>query len=151
MKLLNWIKSLFVSIKKLINKYIPLSVKIVEGIKKVIENGTMDIIGDIIKTIIPNSQVIVDEVEKFLAKRIPELCVELEIINAVNLSDKTEEAVKQALNALKETYGEKWDNFMSGLAGDLARWLADGKLDTNERKENIAKAKKFYDENIRKN
>ena len=144
-----WLKSVFSKVQKLIDKVIPKAVDIVQAVKKSIDNGTLSDISDALQFIFPKGSILIDKAEKFLEEHIPELCVQLEIIEAVNLSDKTEEAIKQALDALKETYGDKWEQFTSGLAGDLAIWLADGKIDASERKEMIKKAKDFYDTNFK--
>jgi hypothetical protein len=146
-KLLNWIKGLFSQSQRLKDKYIPVAVKVVQGVKKAINNGTLDTISDILIAILPDAgDLVVKKVREYLIKHIPELCLQLEIIHAVNLSDKTEEAVKQSLAALRETYGDKWDEFTSGLAGDLANFFSDGKIDPNEAK---ILAKKFYDTYIK--
>jgi hypothetical protein len=143
-----WLKSLVSKLQKLKDKYIPVSVKIVQAVKAAINSGTLSIVIDGFKLLLPTAgDIALDQFEKYLIRRIPALCVQLEIINAVNLSDKSEEAIKQALNALSETYGEKWDEFMSGLAGDLANYLSDHVLDSKEAKK---LAGKFYDEYIKK-
>lgn len=148
-KLINWIKGIFSKTQRLFNKFIPIAVDIVQGVKKAISSNTLDVIANVLKAILPDvADSIIDLIVKYLTERIPALCIQLEIIEAVNLSDKTEEAVKQALSALQETYGEKWDEFMSTLAGDLVNYLSDGKLDAKEAKE---LAGKFYDEYIKNN
>lgn len=145
--LINWLKSVFSKIQKLKDKFIPISVKIVQGVKKAINNGTVSVISDVLKVVLPDvGDLIVDKVEEYLIDKIPELCVELEIINAVNLSDKSEEAILQSINALSQTYGDKWSQFMSGLAGEIASYLSDGKLDAKEAKK---LAGSFYDNYIK--
>lgn len=135
-KLISWIKGLFSKIERLKNKLIPVAVDVVQAVKKAINNGSLDILSDLLVMILPpTGDLAVYSVKKFLEKNIPELCVQLEIINAVNLSDKTEEAIKQALDALAETYGDKWNEFMSGLSGKLAEFLSDGEIDWKEGKE----------------
>ena len=90
MKLINWIKGLFSKLQRLKNKLIPVSVKIVQGVKKAINNGTVEVISDVLVAVLPTQgDMIVYSVKKYLEAQIPELCVQLEIINAVNLSDKT--------------------------------------------------------------
>lgn len=147
-KLIIWLKGLLPKLRKLREKYIPIAVNVVQGVKRAIESGTLDTAFNVLRMFLPDiGDVILDQVEKYLINHIPELCVQLEIIEAVQLSDKSEEAIKQCLEALKETYGDKWAEFMSGMSGDLANFLSDGVLDA---KESRVLAGKFYDKYIKK-
>ena len=145
MKIKTFFKNIWIKIKSITDKYLPLSVKVVQGVKKAIESEAYDTVLGIVKTMIKGEadDVILDKVTAFLRKRVPELCIQLEILNAANGSDDIESALK----ALKTTYGDKWEQFMSGLAGDLYNYLSDGKLDA---KEAAALAKSFYDSYIKK-
>jgi len=117
MKLINkisaWLKELKLKLIKIRIKYLPVAVNVVQAVKKAINNGTLDTIEDILKFVLNDvGDKVVDVVVGYLKKHIPELCVELEILNATtNTND-----IESALKALKSTYGDKWEQFMSGLA-----------------------------------
>lgn len=147
-KIKNWFKSLFDKTKSLVNKHLPTVVLAVQGIKKVIDSGAVDFLADIVKKLISGTadDIVIDKVIAFLKERIPVLCIQLEILNAANVSGGDAEVLQQALDALKGTYGDKWEEFTSGLAGDLLEYLADGKIDS---KEAMELAKEYYDKYVK--
>jgi hypothetical protein len=146
-KLIKWLKRLISNMQRLKNKFIPVAVKIVQVVKKTIDNGTFEVIFDGLFLLVPGAwKIPISKVEKFLIKRIPLLCVELEILKAVTLSEKSEEAVIQALKAVNVAYDVKKDEFMRGLAGDLANYFADDAFDLSEIREF---AGKYYDKFIK--
>lgn len=146
-KIKNWIKSFLTKVDEIKDKYLPVAVHSVQVIKKAIENGTVDTIADIAKIALPDvGDAILDKVVKYATEHIPRLCIQLEILNASNVSGGDVEVLKIALDELKDTYGDKWEQFTSGLAGEILVMLADGKIDAKEAKE-LAKA--FYDEHIK--
>lgn len=146
-KIKQFFKSLFRKVDELKNKYLPIAVNAVQIVKKAIDNGTADTIVDIVKIVSPDvGDAILDKVLAYVRKRIPQLCIQLEILNAYNLSVDGVDALEAALNALKDVYGEKWEEFTSGLAGDILVMLEDGKIDSKEAKE---LAKLFYDKYVK--
>lgn len=147
-KIKNWFKSLFDKTKSLISKHLPTAVFVVQGVKKAIDSGAVDFFADIVKRIISGTadDIIIDKAIAFAKERIPVLCIQLEILKATNVSGGSIEVLQQALDALQDTYGDKWEEFTSGLAGELIEYLADGKIDAGEAKK-LAKA--YYDKNIK--
>jgi len=143
-RLWNWLKSTLSKLESLKDKYLPVAVNVVQAVKKAIESGTFDVVAGVIKTLIPGTidDDVIDSIVKYTKERIPFLCVELQILKATNGND-----IDKALAALKLTYGDKWEQFTSGLAGELLTFLADDKIDVAEAK---ILAKKFYDEYIKK-
>lgn len=131
-KFIVWLKSLFANVKKLSEKYIPIAVTVVQGIKKAIENGNLDITANVLKGLIPGTidDVIIERVVVFLKKQIPIWCERLEI-------------TQDALNKLS---GEKWAEFTSGLAGDIASEISGGLLNPEA---SAIDAKVYYDTNIK--
>ena len=131
-KFINWLKSLFANVKKLSEKYIPIAVTVVQGIKKAIENGNLDITADVLKELIPGTidDVLIARVVVFLKKQIPVWCDKLGI----------------AQDALNQLSGEKWAEFTSGLAGDIASEISGGILNPEA---SAIDSKIYYDTNIK--
>lgn len=131
-KLISWLKSAWSFITRLSKKYVPLAVTIMQGIKKAIENGNMDITAGVLKSLIPGvaDDIVIEKVVAFLKKRIPVWCEKLGI----------------AQDALNELTGEKWAEFTSGLAGDIAAHLSGDMLDPIA---SAKEAKMYYDTNIK--
>lgn len=145
-KVIDRIKKFFSRADKLKDKLLPIAVNVVQAIKKAIESGTVEFVADIVKTLIPGTadDVVIDKAVKFAKERVPHLCIQLEILNIANSSPD----VESALEALKLTYGDKWEQFTSGLAGELMEMLSDGKIDREEAK---YLAKEYYDKYIKGN
>lgn len=149
-KIKQWFKSLLNKASGLTDKYLPVAVNVVQAVKKAIESGTVDVIADIVKSLIVGTadDIIIDRIVVFAKKRIPALCIQLEILEISKASGGDAEVLTIALNKLRDTYGDKWESFTSGLAGDLVEYLSDGKIDAREA---ALMAKKYYDENIKGN
>jgi hypothetical protein len=132
-KIISLLKSVWAFITGLSKKYIPLAVTIVQGIKKAIENGNLDITAGVLKSLIPGDvdDIIIEKVVTFLKKRIPVWCEKLEITQ----------------DALNELTGEKWAEFTSGIAGEIASHLSGDMLDPIA---SAKEAKMYYDINIKK-
>lgn len=143
-KIKAWFISLINGTRKLLKKYLPIAVYVTQGIKKAIESGTVDFLADIVKRLIQGGadDILIDKAVSFAKKRIPELCLQLEIINIAHANSP--DAVGIALDTLKETYGEKWEEFMKGIAGELVEYLSDGKIDLKEAKELASSYYKEY-------
>jgi len=149
MKFLKKVISWFRKLTKKVRKALPIAVMVVQGIKQAIDNGTVDFLADIVKKIIPTGtdDAVIDIAIKYAKKHIPVLCIKLEILNASNIANGDVELLTHALNALKETQGEKWEQFTSGMAGEILTFLADGKIDGVEA---TILAKGYYDKYIKK-
>lgn len=134
----NWIKELLDNKEK----YLRISVNVVQAVKKAINSNTFSVVKDIAKALLPDTgDAILDKAVAFAEKEVPILCLQLEIMEA-----NEEHDAEEALKALSETYGEKWGVFMSSLAGRIAEIVSDGKIDPRESRE---LAKEYYDKNIK--
>ena len=145
-KIKEWFKSLFRTADELKDKYLPIAVNVVEAIKKAIESGTVDVIEDIAIMLYPKGGILIKKATEYAKDHIPSLCLQLQIIELSDLADGDVDALTVSLDKLKETTGEQWDNFMSGMAGTLVSYLSDGKIDWKEAKE---LAGEFYDEYVK--
>ena len=126
----NWLKKVknFFGKKGLLTKYIPIAVDITQAIKKAIDSGSLDTVTELAIKLFPVLGLPAHTIVEFLKKEIPDLCLQLEILEAGQQPD-----VMAALNALKNTYGDKWSGFMSGISGKLYIFISnDGRLDWKE-------------------
>jgi hypothetical protein len=144
---IRFLRKIFGIIEKLKSKLVPIAVNVVEAIKKAIDSGTVDIMKDIAIALLPDAgDLIIERAVSYVKKNIPSLCLQLQIIDVSDTANGDVDVLNLALSKLKETQGEKWDEFMSGMAGKLVEYLSDGKIDWKEAKE---LSSDFYNEYIK--
>lgn len=85
-KIWNWVKDLYDGLVGSTKKYVPIAIKIVEGIKKVMDTPVDDIALAIVTTAIPGDadDKLVKKVKEFVELNLPKFLVELKIINEIS-------------------------------------------------------------------
>lgn len=121
-----FLKRLFTSSKKAIEKYIEPSILVVEAIKGFMNTGLVQIATDIIPGQIDN--VIAAKINE----RLPDILMILRLTNECkNLTDR-DDIIKCAIEALKKIDKKGRNAFYISIASMLAESLSDGKLSWNE-------------------
>lgn len=118
LKLWYWVMKLLKGLDKAVDRLVPIASAVVEGVKKGIETGSIDIIGEVVKTIIPGDfdDFIINKAIALARKHIPTISMQLNII--ANIEDPEKQLI--ALFAkLKYTEGELWQKFCTQLAQQI--------------------------------
>lgn len=126
------VQSLWEDANEKAKKFIPVAVKIVEGVKNFNESGSADFFEFVITSAIPGDadNVVVKKGRAFIKDKLPSLLIELKIINSIaDLTDDNEK-LRAILNELKlsSTNGI----IFKGVAGKALELLSDGKFDFND-------------------
>lgn len=133
-KFLAWVGQLWKKTDAIVDKIIPVAVNVVQGVKKAIDTGTFDVVAEIAKKLIPGTtdDVIIDKAVEIAKKNVPRIAIQLDIIKNIAEIEGTPDQMKEALFALRNVFGEKWEKFCTGLAQEIAVVLSDGKITTSE-------------------
>lgn len=147
-KVWSWFSGLWKKADNVVDKIIPVAVNVVQGVKKAIDTGNLDIVAEIAKKLIPGTvdDVIIDKAVEIAKKNIPRIAIQLDIIKNISEIEGTPEQMKEALLALKNVFGEKWEKFCTGLAQEILVVLSDGKVTWAEA---AILSKRYYDEYVK--
>lgn len=133
LKILGFIKKAFNALKDETKQYLPIAIKIVETLKKIMDSPVDDIILTVVEVIIPN--IPSDKVNIIKAKieeALPKILIELNLINTIANIDNVNDQLQAILDALKvstdDTKAEKYHI----LATKLLMILGDGKITWSE-------------------
>lgn len=126
----NSIKKLYASLNSTSKKMIPIALNIVEGVKKVMDTPTDDIILTIVKNAIPGTadDVIIDKVKSVVEEWLPKVLLELQVANSIAGIEDPNEQLKAILAQLKLSSDETKAIVYHGLASLILEKLSDGKL-----------------------
>jgi len=117
-----WFKKLFKKVDEVADKVLPIAIKVVEGIKKVIDSP----VDDVLTTIIPGD--IDDKAVELLEEWLPKLLLGLQVAQDIADIEDTNEQLKAVLERLKLAPDDTKKIIWHGLAALIAEKLADGKL-----------------------
>lgn len=146
-KLFRWVNELIDKFDNKIDKLIPVAVNVVQAVKKAIESETFDIVKEIVKSLVPSTaDFVIDKAVEIAKQNIPKLAIQLEIIKSISNIDNNTEQLQEALIALKDVFGIKWETFCTGLAQEILVVLSDGKVTWAEA---AILSKRYYDEYVK--
>lgn len=132
-KILNFVKKAFGALKNETKEYLPIAIKAVEALKKVMNSPVDDIILTVVGIVIPGIpsdkvNIIKDKIEAAL----PKILLEMNLVNSITNIEDTNAQLQAILNALKvstdDTKAEKYHT----LASKLLVILSDGKVSWGE-------------------
>ena len=118
-KIWNWVKDLYDGLVGSTKKYVPIAIKIVEGIKKVMDTPVDDIALAIVTTAIPgdSDDKLVKKVKEFVELNLPKFLVELKIINEISNYPDLNSQLQGIITELKKlsptAQAALWHNFAS--------------------------------------
>ena len=115
---------------KIVDKYAPIAINVVEAIKKVNENSTGDIIELVITTAIPGTKddVIVKLARKQLKVILPKILLQMNIVQSVSTIQDPNEQLKAILTAVNMSSDEAKNAYYHSFAALILQALADKKL-----------------------
>lgn len=128
-KIWDYVKGLYEALIGTSEKYVPIAIRIVEGVKKVVESPVDDVVAAILKTAIPGTtdDVVIDKVKIIIENWLPKIALELRIINSINGIDDPNEQLKAILNEIRKlSVKGKWINYHD-FAVMIIDLLADGR------------------------
>lgn len=129
-KVWNWVKGLYEGLVGTTKKYVPVAIKIVEAIKKVMDSPVDDVILEIIRLAIPGDadDKMIAKVKEIVEKWLPEVMLRLKLVESIaGIEDKNEQ-LKAILAQLKLAPNEVQNVYYHGLASLILEKLSDGKI-----------------------
>ena len=126
-KLIKWLKGLIKKLKREIEELVPIAVKVTDAIKKAVNNDEILDLLEIIKDIVPSEwdDFIIDRIVKICQDKLPEIAIQLKIINA-SLSDLTnEEKVQLIIENLRDENDEIKSDFWHRFSSECLKALTD--------------------------
>jgi len=142
-KIWAWIAETYQGIVGGTKKYVPIAIKIVEAMKKVMDSPVDDVVIFIVTSAIPGDadDKAAAKVKAFVEKWLPKFLLELRIIEGVanipNLNDQLQAILNEVKKLSPETQGVIWHGFAS-LAIEK---LSDGELSWSDA---VALSEYFY-------
>lgn len=118
-KVWNWVKDLYEGLVGTTKKYVPVAIKIVEAIKKVMDSPVDDVALAIITMAIPGDadDKLVKKVKEFVEDNLPKFLVELKIINEISNYPDLNSQLQGIITELKKlsptAQAALWHNFAS--------------------------------------
>lgn len=130
-KLWSAIASVFHKVEDEVKILVPIAIKVVEGIKVVMDGPVDDVIATIIKTAIPGDadDKLIDKITATVNTWVPKVLLELNMINAIANMDDINEQLNKILEQLKLSSDETKNIFYHGIASLILEKLSDGKFD----------------------
>ena len=108
----------------------PVAIKIIQGIKTVMDSPVDDIITFVIKNAIPGSadDVLIDKINATVKEWLPKILIDLNIANAIaNINDPNKQ-LQAILEQLKLSSNETKNIFYHGFCSLILEKLSDGEL-----------------------
>jgi len=143
-KIGNWFKWAYTSLNTIARKNVPIAVRFVEGVKKVMDGPVDDIILTLITTAIPGEadDLLLKKVHGLIETILPKVLLELKMINVtINLATPESQLVA-LLDQLRFKSTSDKGAFLQEIAAQSVVYLSDGKLTLEEAKK-LAQA--YYD------
>lgn len=127
-----WIKigELYDSLTFSTRKWVPIALNVVEGVKKVMDSPTDDLILAIVKHAIPGTKddVLIDKVKAVVEEWLPKVLLQLQIADSISQIEGRDEQLKAILAQLKLSSDETKAIFYHGLAALIIEKLSDNKI-----------------------
>lgn len=111
-------------------KYVPIAINIVEGIKSVMATPVDDILFEILKKSIPGGadDVIIDKIKSVIETWLPKVLLELQIFDTIAVFEDPKEQLKAVLERIKMSSNETQNMLWHGFASLFLEKLSDGKI-----------------------
>ena len=125
-----YIKDLYEGLIRTTKKYVPLAIKIVDSIKKVMDSPVDDIILGIISNTIPGEtdDKLIAKVKAVVEEWVPKILLELKIVESISNIEGTNAQLQAILDELKKLSPETQAIVWHGLASLILEKLSDGEL-----------------------
>jgi hypothetical protein len=125
------IANLFHKVEDEARIFVPIAIKVVEGLKAVIDSPVDDVLAAIIKNAIPGDadDKLIDKITGTINTWLPKVLLELNMIDAVVNVEDPNEQLKVILERLKLSSNESKNIFYHGIASLILEKLSDGKFD----------------------
>lgn len=145
LKVWNWLRKLW---DKYDDKLIHFATNLTQKIKKAIESDEFIPIVELVKSLTPDTiDLAIDKVVKITYDKIPELAIQLKIIDISHDITDENELIKSVSEALMKNYkGDNWEKFWSSFVQELIYAFADGKLSWSEAG---VLGKSYYETNVK--
>lgn len=129
-KIWHAIQRIFQGLRHELRILVPVAIKVVEGVKAVMDGPVDDVVASIVKHAIPGDadDKFIDKVTTTINTWLPKLLLELNMVNAVANIEDTNEQLKAILDKLKLSSDETKNVFYHGLASLILEKLSDGKF-----------------------
>jgi len=111
-------------------KYIPIAVKVIEGLKKVMDSPVDDVIAEILKIAIPGDadDKLIEKIRKTVEEWLPKILLELKLVESIsNITDKNEQ-LNAILEQLKFSSEETQNILYHGMCSLILEKLSDGRI-----------------------
>lgn len=148
-KIWNFIKNIFNKLDEEVKELVPVAIKIVEGLKKVMNSGTDDVVAEILKYVIPGTadDIIIDKAKAFIEKELPGVLLDLKLVNSIANIEDPNEKLKAVLAQFKLSSNDTKNIVYHGLAALAIEKLSDGKLSWSD----AVALSEYYYKNVMKN
>jgi hypothetical protein len=125
-----WIVNVVKRAKTLSDKLCPVAIGIVDELKTINESTTGDAIQVVLSAVIPGvkDDAIIAAVRKFLTAYLPEIAVDLRIIDAVNKGQSESDTLKQICTALNVLPDSAKGSVYHSIASKFIELSSDGKF-----------------------
>jgi len=133
-KIWRFIENLFSRVEEEVERYVPIAVNIVEGVKRTVESDQFISVTEIVKFAIPGDtdDKIIDKVLEITKKYIPKIALQLRIVESITDIEDVNEQMIAVVEALKEVNNEEKNDYWHELASFVLRRLADGRISLGE-------------------
>lgn len=131
------LKKIWETIKNIYNhligdtqKYVPIAINIVEGMKKVMDTPVDDVVLEIIKVAIPGDadDKVIDKVKSVVETWVPKVLLELKIVNSIAGITDVNAQLQAILAEVKKLCPETQAILWHGFASLCIEKLSDGKI-----------------------
>jgi hypothetical protein len=127
-----WLKiaRLFDFLEDKTKRLVPIAIKVVEGIKTVMDGPVDDVILAIIKQAIKGTadDIIIDKTKQVVEEWIPKILLEFKLVDSIANIENQNEQLQAILNQLKLSSDETKAIIYHGLASLILEKLADGEI-----------------------
>lgn len=125
------IASLFHKVDDEVKILVPIAIRIVQGIKNVMDGPVDDVVLSIVKAAIPGDadDQLIDRVHKTVEEWVPKILLQLNLVNSITQTEDVNEQLKAILAQLKLASDETKNIVYHGIASLILEKLSDGKFD----------------------
>lgn len=129
-KLWSWVGSLFNSLEKKTKELIPVAIKVVQGIKDVMDSPVDDIVASVVKAAIPGNadDVLIDKIQGTVKEWLPKILLELTLVEGIANIENQNDQLQAILDKIKLSSDESKNILYHGLSSLILEKLSDGKL-----------------------
>lgn len=142
-KIWDSISRLFYKVEDKTRELVPIAIKIVEGIKKVMDTNTDEIVQHILTTAISGEidDILIKKVRKFIETNLPKILLQLRLIDSIANIEDPNEQLKAILAEFKLSSDKQKNIAYHEIASLSLEALSDGKI---TRSESIVLSEYYY-------